>query len=77
MISRKVLIVLLSAGCVLPVAITLLWAVGRLLLAMQDSAAAVVLDRVALSLGLVWMLALVCLVLAQAINALGPPSSRP
>lgn len=77
MISRKVLIALLSAGCVLPVAITLLWAVGRLLLAMQDSTAAVVLDRVALALGLFWVLALVCLVLAQAINALGPPGDRP
>lgn len=76
MVSRKVLIVLLSAGCVLPVAITLVWAVGRLLLAMQDSAAAAVLDRVALVLGLFWALNLICLVLAQTINALGPPGNR-
>ena len=76
-VSRKVLIVLLSSGCILPVAITLVWAVGRLLLAMQDVEAAAVLDRVALALGLFWALDLVCLVLAQAINALGPPGNRP
>lgn len=77
MVSRKILIVLLAMGCVLPVAIALLWAVSRLLLAMQDAAAATVLDRVALALGLVWVLALVCLVLAQALNSLGPPDPRP
>jgi hypothetical protein len=69
------LIALLTAGCGLPVAITLLWAAGRLLLAMQDLSAAVVLDRIALALGLVWVLDLVCLVLAQAINSLGPPTN--
>lgn len=77
MVSRKILIVLLSAGFVLPMAITLVWAVSRLLLAMEDREAAIVLDRVALALGLVWTLDLICLVLAQAVNAVGPPEKRP
>lgn len=75
MVSRRFLIVMLTAGCGLPVAITLLWAAGRLLLAMQDLSAAAVLDRLALCLGLMWALDLVCLVLAQTINSLGPPTN--
>ncbi len=76
MISRPILLVLLAIGCVLPVAITIVWAVGRLLLAMHDEAGATVLDRLALALGVLWSIDLVCLLLAQSINSLPPPDKR-
>ena len=64
---------LATAGCVLPVTIVVVMAVGHMLGAMQDVEAAAVLDRVALGLGISWAVDLVCLVLSLAINALGPP----
>ena len=73
MISRRVLAVLVTAACILPVAIAIVLAVGRLLGAMQDAAAAAVLDRVALAIGILWAIDLVCLLVAQGINSLGPP----
>jgi hypothetical protein len=72
-ISRRVLIVLLAAACVFPLAIAVLLGVGRLLGAMQDESAAAVLDRVALGIAILWAINLLCLILAQGINALGPP----
>lgn len=65
---------LVAAGVVLPVAIAVVLGVARLLGAMQDTSAATVLERLALALGIVWSIDLVCLILAQGINALGPPN---
>jgi hypothetical protein len=76
-ISRRVLTTLLFAACVLPVATLVVVAVGRLLGAMADAAGAAALDRIALALGILWTIDLVCLVLAQAINTLGPPDAGP
>ena len=45
MVSRTILAVLVTAACVLPVAIAIVLGVGRLLAAMQDAAGAAVLDR--------------------------------
>ena len=73
MISRTVLTILVTLAAVLPVAIVVLLAAARLLGAMQDEAAATVLDRVALAIGVVWAIDLLCLVLALGINSLGPP----
>lgn len=75
MISRPVLAILVTAACILPVAIAILLGVGRLLGAMEDAAGAAVLDRVALAMGLLWAINLVCLLVAQGINSLGPPSN--
>jgi hypothetical protein len=72
-ISRRVLTALVVAACVLPVAIVVVGAVGRLLAAMADTTGAAVLDGIALALGILWVIDLVCLVLVQAINSLGPP----
>ena len=68
--------VLLSGACVLPVAIALVVGVARLLGAMQDESGAGVLDRVALALGILWAIDLVCLVIGMAIDALGPPGDQ-
>jgi hypothetical protein len=76
-ISRRVLTMLVTAACVLPIAIAVILAVGRLLGAMQDTEAAGVLDRIALAIGIVWAINLVCLLLAQGINALEKPSEPP
>jgi len=76
-ISRRVLTVLLAAACVFPLAIAVVLGVGRLLGAMQDESAASVLDRIALAIAILWAINLVCLVLAQGINALGPPDEGP
>ena len=77
MISRSVLAILVTVACILPVAITIVLAVGRLLGAMQDGLGAITLDRVALALGILWGVDLVCLLVAQGINSLGPPSDPP
>jgi hypothetical protein len=69
-LSRRILMSLLTAACILPVAITIVVAVGRLLGAMQDAPGALFLDRVALTLGILWAIDLVCLVLVQAIRGL-------
>lgn len=70
-ISQHVLLVLVAAAVVLPIAVCVIVALGRLLQAMGDaSAAAVVLDWIAAGLGILWVLDLVLLVLAQAINCL-------
>jgi hypothetical protein len=74
-ISRRVLTILVTTGCVLPLALVVLIGVARLLTAMQDASAATVLDRVALAAGIVWAIDLLCLLLALGINALGPPGS--
>ena len=73
MISRRALAVLVALACVLPLAIVVVVGAGRLLAAMQDAAAATVLDRIALAVAIVWAVNLLCLLLALAINALGPP----
>jgi hypothetical protein len=72
-ISRRALTILVTAACVLPIAIVVLAAVARLLAAMEDTSAAAVLDRVALAVGIIWTIDLVCLLVAQGINSLGPP----
>jgi hypothetical protein len=66
-----VLTLLVTVAMVLPVAIVVVLAAARLLGAMQDDAAAAVLDRIALGAGVLWAIALVALLLALAIHALG------
>jgi hypothetical protein len=72
-VSRPVLTVLLTAACVLPLALAVLLGVARLLAAMQDTTGASVLERVALAVGMLWAIDLVCMIVAQTINSLGPP----
>jgi hypothetical protein len=71
-----VLTILVAGAVILPVAILVFLGAARLLDAMQDAAASGVFDRVALGVGVLWALDLVCLVLALGINALGPPGGN-
>jgi hypothetical protein len=66
---------LLIGVLLLPLAIVLAVAVAGLLSAMNDAAGAYVMNRLALGLGIVWVLGLIALLLALAVNSLqeGPP----
>lgn len=70
MITRRALSLLVSVGCLLPIALVIVLGVARLLSAMQDANGAAVLDRIALGLGILWALDLVVLLLALGIRAL-------
>jgi len=72
-ISRRLLTILVTLAAVLPLAIVVVVGASRLLEAMQDSAAAAVLDRISLAVGILWAIDLLCLLLAIGINAVGPP----
>lgn len=67
----SVVVLLLVGALMLPVAISILFGLGRLLSAMGDAAGGSVLGWIALAAGVVWSLDLIGLVLVQAINSLG------
>ncbi len=68
---------LVVAALALPIVSLILSAAGQLLAAMQDAAGARVLARLSLAAGLVWLMALVALVIVQALDRLGPPPGPP
>jgi hypothetical protein len=72
-IPPRLLASLVVSALTLPIVISVLAAVGRLLTAMGDAAGGAVLDRVTLAVGIVWVVLLVCLVLVQGINSLVRP----
>jgi hypothetical protein len=76
-IPPRTLASLLVAALSLPIAITVLAGVARLLSAMGDAAGAAVVDRLALAGGIVWIVLLVCLVLMLGILALARPQEPP
>lgn len=71
LVPASVVLLLLVGALMLPVAISILFGLGRLLTAMGDSAGGTVLGWIALAAGILWSLDLVCLILVQAINSLG------
>jgi len=78
-ISRRVLIVLLFAALLLPVAICVVLGVGHLLSTMDDKAAGTVLGHVALALGVLWIVDLILLLLLHALHTLSesdPPTNH-
>jgi hypothetical protein len=77
MIPARILASLVIGALALPVVISVLLGVGRLLGAMGDAAGAVVLDYVALAGGIVWIVFLVCLVVVLGIIALGRHQEPP
>lgn len=70
MISRRSLNLLVTVGCLLPIALVIVLGVARLLGAMEDASGALVLERIALGLGIVWGIDLVVLLLALGIRTL-------
>jgi hypothetical protein len=73
LISTSVLLILVGMAAVLPIAIVLLAALAALLNAMGDPVGRNTLGWIACGVGLVWLLDLVCLVLAMAVRALDAP----
>jgi len=61
----------------LPIGILVVLAAARLLAGMSDLDGARVLDRVALGGGILWVILLICLVLAQGIQAIRYPNDDP
>jgi hypothetical protein len=55
------------------VPLAVLLALGRLLAALGDSGGARIVDLAALAVGVVWVMGLICLVLALAAYTLFPP----
>jgi hypothetical protein len=61
---------LVIAALALPIAVCVLVGVARLLTAMQDAAGGLVVDRIALAAGILWIVVLICLVIVLSIVAL-------
>ncbi len=70
-VPASTVLLLLVGALMLPVAISILFGLGRLLSAMGDTAGGSVLGWIALAGGILWSLDLIGLVLVQAINSLG------
>lgn len=70
-VPASTVLLLLVGALMLPVAISILFGLGRLLSAMGDTAGGSVLGWIALAAGILWSLDLIGLVLVQAINSLG------
>ena len=70
MIFRKTIARLLIAALVLPIALCVIWGVGHLLSAMGDAQWAHVLFRSCLIGGIVWLVDLICLLVALAVHVL-------
>lgn len=68
--TRRLLLLLLAGALFLPIAIVLIVTVGRLLAALEDLAGGAFFDRLALGVGIAWVLDLVCLPIVLAIERL-------
>ncbi|MFZ5832786.1 MAG: hypothetical protein ACOY3P_22090 [Planctomycetota bacterium] len=69
-ISRPVLRSLLGIAIVAPMAVVIVVGLAALLGAMADRAGQLAMQRVGIGLGVLWVIDLVCLLVAQSINAL-------
>ncbi|MBN2216122.1 MAG: hypothetical protein JW719_01970 [Pirellulales bacterium] len=76
-VSHRVLSVLVGAALVLIVALTVALVTGHVLGKMGDALGQGVLDAVALGLGIVWGVDVVCLVLALGANTLAEDENSP
>lgn len=68
---RRLLAWSVTAGLLLPIALTLVLGLGSLLAALGDSAAATACGRLALALGVAWLTAVVATTLTSGLVALG------
>lgn len=73
MIPQRAIVGLIIGALGLPIVLCVLYALGRLLEAMQDHVGMAILDRLALVLFALWVIDLVGLIVISAINSLGSP----
>ena len=70
MIPPRILQVLVVTALLLPITICVVAATGKLLDALQDPSGAILLGRLALGIGLIWVIDLILLSISQGINGL-------
>ena len=70
MIPQRAIVGLIVGALALPIVLCVLYALGRLLEAMQDHVGAAILDRMALVLFALWAIDLIALLIITAINSL-------
>jgi hypothetical protein len=75
-VFSKALYLLLIAGLLLPIAISVIVALAALLTAMQDTTGGAALRYVALAGGVLWVVDLVAIVLVQAMDSLDRPDEE-
>jgi hypothetical protein len=73
---RRLIVWLAATAVLLPIVLLVLLALARLLAAMGDPACSIVLDRIALGLGIVWLADFVTLVLVLALERVTPPDGE-
>ena len=74
---RRILTALVVVALLLPIVVTVLLAVSRLLFAMDDAVGAAVLNRLALGAGILWGLDLIVLLIAQGVQSTLRPDEPP
>lgn len=74
MIFQQIITKLLLVALVMPVALAVVFGVGHLLAAMADDQWAGILFRACLIGGIVWVVDLICLLIALAVNVVDPRS---
>jgi hypothetical protein len=76
---QRILLLLIAAALLLPVATIVVWGLARLIGAMGDTLGGAVLERIALGFVVAWLLDLVFLVLVQGLHLLisADPPDRP
>jgi hypothetical protein len=70
---HRLMLYLIAGLVMLPIVLSVLLALARLLSAMGDGLGALVLDRIALGVGIVWLVDFIALVLVLALERIGPP----
>ena len=73
---RRLILWLVAGLLVLPIVLSVLVALARLLGAMGDAAGSAVLDRIGLGVGIVWLVDFIALVLVLALERVGPPGGE-
>ncbi|MBN1590118.1 MAG: hypothetical protein JW888_11430 [Pirellulales bacterium] len=76
-IARRVLAVLVGAAAVLTIALAVLLVAGHVVGKMGDAVGQKVFEAVALGVGVLWVVDVVCLVLSLGVNALADSEQAP
>jgi hypothetical protein len=74
---QRILVALLVGALGLPILMCVLFALGRLLAAMQDAVGADAVGRISLALYVLWAADLIGLVVVQAVLSLNGPQKPP
>ena len=76
-ISKRVLAALVGTALVLTATLAVVLVTGHVLGKMGDPTGQAILDRIALGIGIIWTVDVVCLVLAMGVNALTDDQAPP